>query len=161
MADDDARERALKLVPYGMYVIGSGHGDDVNGMTANWFTQVSFAPCLVAVAIKQRAHTRELIDRYGHFTVNIVEHGDLDLLRLFIKPQKRVGNKFGESVGFREASHGAPILEAALAWVECRVRVAHDHGGDHVLFVGEVIGAGVQREGRPYPIQDTGWSYAG
>ncbi len=159
--DEQAKEQALKLVPYGMYVIGSGEGDDVNGMTANWVGQVSFDPCLVAAAIKHSAHTRSLIDQYGHFTVNIVPDGDLDLLRLFVKPQRRVQDKFGDDVGFREASLGAPILDAAVAWVECQVRAAHDHGGDHVLFVGEVVDAGVNRDGKPFLIQDTGWSYAG
>ena len=158
---DENVEGALKLVPYGMYVIGSGSGDEVNGMTANWVTQCSFSPRLVAVAIKQAAHTRGLIDRGGHFTVNVVADGDLDLLKLFVKPQRRTGAKFGDDVGFREASAGAPILDAAIAWVECRVVAGHDDGGDHVLFVGEVIDGGVQHEGAPFLIRDTGWNYAG
>jgi len=40
-----------------------------------------------------------------------------------------------------EAPSGPPVLSAALGWLECGVRHRLDLGS-HVLYVGEVIGAG-------------------
>ena len=159
----EQRQAALRLHPYGMYVIGSGEGEDVNGMTLNWITQVSFEPCLLAIAVKQAAHTRELIDRFGHFTVNVIGGGEagIALLKLFVKPQRRAGNKLGEAVDFRDGSLGAPILADALAYAECKVVSTQAGLGDHVLYVGEVVDAAVQHEGTPVMMTDAGWKYAG
>ena len=157
------RQAALRLHTYGMYVIGSGEGEEVNGMTLNWITQISFDPCLLAIAVKQGAQTRELIDRFGHFTVNTIGDGEagIALLKLFVKPQRRVGSKLGDGVPFREASLGAPILEAALAFAECKVVSTQADHGDHVLYIGEVVDARVQHEGTPIRMTDAGWKYAG
>ncbi len=54
----------------------------------------------------------------------------------------------------------SPILEAALAWVECRVtgKVA---SGDHTVYVAQVVEAGVQREGAPLTMAETGFKHSG
>ena len=41
---------------------------------------------------------------------------------------------------------GAPILDDALAAMECRTTAVHD-GGDHTIVVGEVIGVSEPRPG--------------
>jgi flavin reductase (DIM6/NTAB) family NADH-FMN oxidoreductase RutF len=46
---DDKMKDALRMMPYGFYAITSKSGDDVNGMVANWVTQVSFEPRLLAL----------------------------------------------------------------------------------------------------------------
>ena len=46
---DRLRRRALRSLPYGLYVVGSRHADRRNAMTLNWVTQVSFEPKLVAI----------------------------------------------------------------------------------------------------------------
>jgi 4-nitrophenol 2-monooxygenase / 4-nitrocatechol 4-monooxygenase, reductase component len=57
-----------------------------------------------------------------------------------------VDDKF-RGVAYRGETTGAPVLEIALAWVDCRV-VSALPAGDHTIFVGEVLGADA-REGRP------------
>ncbi|MFQ6019933.1 MAG: flavin reductase, partial [Dehalococcoidia bacterium] len=54
---DDEISRAMSEMPYGLYIIGSRAGDEVNGMMADWVMQVSFAPRLIAVAIENDART--------------------------------------------------------------------------------------------------------
>lgn len=69
--------------------------------------------------------------------------------------QERLARRFAgdqpepkfEGVAFREERTGAPVLEDALAWVDCRLW-QHYPGGDHTIFVGEVLVAGT-RAGAP------------
>jgi flavin reductase (DIM6/NTAB) family NADH-FMN oxidoreductase RutF len=130
-------------------------------MTANWVLQVSFDPPLVAVAVEQDAHTRRLIDAGQVFSVNNVRaESDAEaLVSKFVKPAKRVGNKL-EDEDFTTGETGAPLLSRALSWVECRVVGTHP-SGDHVLYVGQVVGAGVNGEGQPFTLAELGWHYGG
>jgi flavin reductase (DIM6/NTAB) family NADH-FMN oxidoreductase RutF len=160
--DPKAKEAALRHFTTGMTIIGSkGAGDELNGMTANWVCQVSFQPPLVAVAVEEDSHTRRLIDAGRVFSVNNVrrEPGAEDLVEKFVKPAQRVGNKL-EDEDFTTGETGAPLLARALSWVECRVVESHPTG-DHVLYVGEVVGAGVNGEGEPFTLAELGWHYGG
>lgn len=67
----------------------------------------------------------------------------------FFKPVKRDGNTIGGEA-FRSGKSGAPVLEKTPAFVECSL-VETIEKGDHSIFVGEVIDAGVsvQPSGRP------------
>ena len=68
-------------------------------------------------------------------------------------------NKF-EEVEFYLGETGCPIISDTLGYVECRVVGAVEEG-DHTVYVGEVIGAGVHREGDPLLLENTGWNYGG
>lgn len=157
--DDEAKSIVLNQIGYGLYVIGSRAGDEYNGMTANWVTQISFDPTLVAIAIQNGSKTRELIEKGRVFSINIIAADDKVLLARFIKHQRRAGSKLGEDE-IEGGVTGAPILKAALSFVECRV-VSQQTPGDHTLFIGEVVNAGVHGEGSPICLEDTGWSYGG
>jgi len=141
---DRLRRRVLWSMPSGLYVIGARAGERRNGMTANWVTQVSFDPKLVAVSIEREAYTHELVAAGGVFVVNLVAQDDRAIVRKFTKPVEvdldaRTLNGFA----FRDGATGAPILEQAVAYVECEVRESIDVGG-HTLFVGEVVDAAFQ-----------------
>ncbi len=158
--NDEAKSTALREITYGLYLIGSRAGDELNVMTANWLTQTSFDPAYVVVAIQEGAHTRKLIDAGKVFNVQNVPSGSKDLLLKFVKPAERVGNKL-EGEDYTEAPEtGTPVLAAALSYMECAVEQVIPTG-DHVLFVGRVIGASVQHEGAPVTMAETGMHYAG
>jgi len=62
----------------------------------------------------------------------------------FFKPAERQGSTIsGEP--FRAGSTGSPILASTPAYVECRL-VATVEKGDHSVFVGEVVDAGLTKE---------------
>ena len=46
------------------------------------------------------------------------------------------------------AATGAPVLEDALAWLDCRI-VAHHPAGTHSIYVGEVLASAVPRPDQP------------
>ena len=142
--DPNAKKTALRMIPYGLYVLTAAHEDAVAAGTVNWVTQASFAPPLVAVGVKTDSHAHDLIKRSGVFALNVLGKGQQPLAFTFFKPAERQGATIsGEP--YRAGSTGAPILANAPAFVECRL-VGTVEKGDHSVFVGEVVDAGVTKE---------------
>ena len=142
--DPNAKKTALRMIPYGLYVLTAAQGDKVAAGTVNWVTQASFAPPLVAVGVKTDAHAHELIKQSGAFALNILGKGQQAMAYAFFKPAEKQGQTIsGEP--YRAGSTGAPILTNAPAFVECRL-VGTVEKGDHSVFVGEVVEAGVAKE---------------
>src|SRR5689334_14664569 len=83
---DKLRRRVLWKFPSGLYVIGSRAGDRRNLMTANWVSQVSAEPKLVAVSVEKDAVTHELVTSGGAFAVNVIDREDRTIIRKFTKP---------------------------------------------------------------------------
>jgi flavin reductase (DIM6/NTAB) family NADH-FMN oxidoreductase RutF len=161
---DKLRRRLLWTFPSGLYVIGSRDGDRRNGMTANWCTQVSFDPKLMGISVEKTAFTHELIDASKAFTINTVDREDRAIVRKFTKPVE-VDSDAHTLNGF--AFHdgpvtGVPVLDQAVACVECAVRQQVDCGG-HTLFIGEVVNAAFQKdeETAVLRMEDTRMSYGG
>jgi len=158
MADDPISD-ALKKMQYSLVVIGSTSADgEPNGMTANWMTQVSFDPRIVAIAVQEGAVTRQNIEATKVFSVSVLGEGTKELSLKFTKKSLHgAGRLEGEPVSTHET--GAPVLDAAVGWFECRV-VAQTQPGDHVVFFGEVIG-GSAGDAPATTLGATGMSYAG
>ncbi|MFP5317400.1 MAG: flavin reductase family protein [Acidimicrobiia bacterium] len=168
---DKLRRRVLWTFPSGLYVLGSRAGDRRNGMTINWVSQVSFDPKLLAVSVETTAYTHELIVDGGVFSVNVVDREDRAIVRKFTKPVEvdlvaRTLNGFP----FHDGRTGAPILDQAVAYVECEVRQRVEVAGrdpnavaGHALFLGEVVDAAFQKpEDTPVlRMEDTRMNYGG
>jgi flavin reductase (DIM6/NTAB) family NADH-FMN oxidoreductase RutF len=160
---DKLRRRVLWSMPSGLYVVGSRSGDRRNGMTLNWATQVSADPKLVAIAVQKDALTHELVAEGGVFSLCILDREDRALVRKFTKPvEVDLGASTLNGFGFHDGRSGAPVLDAAAAWIDCRVRHSLDLG-EHTLFVGEIVDAGFQKpEDTPVlRMEDTRMNYGG
>ena len=160
---DKLRRRVLWAMPYGLYVLGTRAGDRRNGMTANWVTQVSFDPKLVAVSVEKEAFSHELLAEGGVFALSLVDREDRAIVRKFTKPvdvdlEARTLNGFA----YHDGLSGAPILDQAAAYIDCRVSQQIDVG-DHTLFLGEVVDAGFQKaeETGLLRMEDTRMNYGG
>jgi flavin reductase (DIM6/NTAB) family NADH-FMN oxidoreductase RutF len=157
--DEQAKKTMLLKIPHGLYICGVKDGDNMNGFTASWVMQGSFKPPLVINCVKSDSGSNQMLRNSGVFALSFLEAGQKDLAQKFFKPQSRVGNKF-EDVEFYLGETGCPIISDSLGYVECQVVGMVDHG-DHTVFVGEVIAAGVHREGQPLLLESTGWQYGG
>ena len=103
------------------------------GITVSAFSSVSLEPPLVLACIEKRASVHDYLSEGTHFAVNILAEDQEQLSRRFSsKDQDRFNG-----TGYREGATGAPLLEGALAYIECRVVHAFP-GGDHTIVVGEV-----------------------
>lgn len=141
--DADAKKTALRMIPYGLYVLTAEGADGaVAASTVNWVTQCSFAPPLVAVGVKADSGAHALILARGVFALNVLGKDQGPLAYTFFKSHEREGDSIGGQP-FVKGEAGAPLLTAAPAWVECKV-VETVQRGDHSLFVAEVVGAGVR-----------------
>lgn len=132
----------------------------MNGYTASWVMQASFQPPLVVNCVKQDSKSHAMIKSSQVFALSVLEAGQKEVAQKFFKPQRRVGNKFEDIEFYLGEATGCPIISDSLGYVECRVVSAVEHG-DHTVFVGEVIAAGVHREGDPLLLESTGWNYGG
>ncbi len=160
---DKLRRRLLWTMSYGLYVVGSRHGDERNLMTLNWATQLSFDPKLLGVAVEATALTCRLISGGRTFSLCIIDREDRAIVRKFTKPVEfDPGAGTANGFAFHEGRTGAPILDQAVAYVDCEVRQEVETG-DHVLFVGEVVDAAFQKpEDTPVlRMEDTRMNYGG
>ena len=165
---------ALETLPYGLYIIGSrDERDKTNGMMADWLMQVSFKPRLVACSFENDATTLKNIRATNVFSVNVLPDDQKRLVAAFAQPQSaakikgrtaeasaRVYDKLRDVPHSRGEQTGCPILDAALAWLECRAE-QFVSAGDHTIVVGRVLGGAVLREGEPLTQRALGWSYGG
>lgn len=148
--DDAARKTALRMIPYGIYVLTAKGADGVpHAATVNWVTQTAFAPPMVVVGVKADSGSYAALKESGHFTLNMLGKGQQGAAFAFFKPAK-VENGTISGEPYREGTGGAPILDNAAAAVECKV-VDIIEKGDHHVVMGEVVDAHVhtQPEGRP------------
>ncbi|GAC1644371.1 MAG: flavin reductase family protein [Chloroflexota bacterium] len=157
--DPAAKKTVLRMFTYGLYAVGVARGEERNIFTANWLTQVSFDPPLVALSVENTSHSIELIRETGAFSLSVFARGDRELAGLLGKRWKLRPDKIKE-IHYRIGVTGCPILEDALGAVECRV-TASVPAGDSTLFVAEVIHAGILRQGDPLTMSEAGFRHAG
>ena len=157
--DEAAKKTALRMIPYGLFVMTVKDGDKMTGAAVNWLTQASFAPPLVVLGAKADNPSTEMIANSGMFLINVLESGQVPLASAFFKHVEPEGNKLG-GAEFTPSPNGLPVLTDGLAWFECRLRETVALG-DHTIFVGEVVEAGLNREGEPLTLAETGFKYGG
>ena len=164
----------LETLPYGLYIVGSrNERDEVNGMMADWLMQVSFKPRLVACSFENDATTLKNIRATAVFSVNVLPDDRKELAAKFAQPHdaSKVKGRSEEAsalvydklrdVPYRTGeATGCPLLDEALAWLECRAE-QFVPAGDHTLVVGRVLAGAVLREGEPLTQRTLGWSYGG
>ncbi len=149
-------------IPNALCLIGSRSGEEWNGMTQSWVTQVAMEPVLIGISVDAHAVTNRLIKDGGSFSVNLWDQADTRVFVKFSKPAVREGDTLnGRPV--RLGVTGVPVFVDAVAFLECRV-VNTVELGSHDLFIGEVVDAGFHddREGTPVAsMSDTRMKYGG
>ena len=116
---------------------------NLHGVTVSAFSSVSLAPPLVLICLDKRAGSHHAFVESGQFVVNILGEGQQHISHQFAS---KLPDKFAD-VEFSQTVTGLPLLEGALANLECRL--VHSYkGGDHTIFIGEIEDT-VVREGSP------------
>ncbi len=158
--DEQLINRACWKIPNALALVGSRHGDERNGMTTTWVTQLSMEPVLIGVGVDDSAVTHRLIRDGGSFTVNLWPADDT---KVFVKFSKPATYADGALNGWpvRTATTGAPVFDGALAWFDCEVRHTLPLG-THTLFVGEVVDLAIRDDdARAANTSDTRMKYGG
>jgi flavin reductase (DIM6/NTAB) family NADH-FMN oxidoreductase RutF len=145
MIDESEFRRVIGHFASGVTVVTTSTDGTPGGVTVSAVASLSLEPRLVLVCIDRASDSHERIRRAGAYAVNVLEEGRGETLaRRFATGG--LEDRF-RGTAWRTERTGAPVLEDALAWLDCRV-VSALPGGDHTIFVGEVV-AGDAREGEP------------
>lgn len=151
-------DEALKLMPYGVYVVTAYGSHGEHGATASWVMQISKLPPMIAVALRKDSTTEQIISGTGKFAVNLLPADNSELAERFVTPIDRFNTPPfpGITWGVLEL----PLLDGAIAWLECTVQ-RRIESGDHVLLVGEVIQGQMKVDAIPMTTLDSGLEYGG
>jgi len=131
----------------GVTVVTTRFGDELHGMTANSVTSVSLDPLLVLVCVDKKADTHDMLMKAGVFAVNILGRHQGEVSVRFARRSEEWSHDM-EGMPHHFAVTGAPIIDGCLAYLDCRTVIEH-HGGDHTIFIGEVVGAGETSDADP------------
>ena len=143
MVTPDEFKQVMRRWASTVTVITTKVDDLIYGLTATAFSSLSAEPPEVYVSINKKTRTHPLIEKSGIFCVNFLTD---DL--------KHVSDRFAgrhpdeerfKDIGHHVAATGAPVLDGALAFLDCKVVRALD-AGDHTIFIGEVQASAVQHD---------------
>jgi flavin reductase (DIM6/NTAB) family NADH-FMN oxidoreductase RutF len=107
------------------------------GLTVSAFASLSLDPPLVLVCVDHKSQSYPALKDNRGFAVNILSTDHEAVSRRFASTRL---DKF-DGVAYHLSPLGLPVLENALAHVEC-VTVNRHVEGDHTIFVGRVEGGG-------------------
>ncbi len=136
----------MSRFPTGVAVVTGCHPNgDPCGLTANSLTSVSLDPLFLLVCLGKGSTSHDSVVEGGRFAVNILGAGSKELSIRFaeVAPEDRFAG-----VEHHPGVTGSPILNEAIAWLDCRVAQLHD-AGDHTIVVGEVLACSTEGEADP------------
>ena len=157
--DERAKRDALRMLPHPVFIVGCSLENNYHLFVGTWLTQVSFRPPLVGFGCRKESGSHEMIRKSGVFSINILDKTQKDVAAAFLKGAAFKG-KTVNGLGFNVNGSGAPLLDDAMAVLECRV-VQEAEGGDHRVFVGEIIHAETRRQAPCLTLDDIGLQYGG
>ena len=128
----------------GVTVITTRNEGGLHGLTANSFSSVSLDPPLVLFSLSRTADCFDVFEDAEFFAVNVLR-----------SDQEALSSRFATKdidkwirVDWRPGLGDCPLLDGTIATFECRVTARHE-GGDHVIYVGEVLRFAQYPEGAP------------
>jgi flavin reductase len=129
--------RALfRDVPSPVGVVTVEVGGNAAGLTVDSLVSLSADPPLVGIALGRHAALHELLREAGSFAISILASEQEHLAQHFARGVPPIAHWTG--IDTTSGELGAPLLDGALGWIECRLVSEHEVG-DHTLFVGEAM----------------------
>ncbi|MGA1263432.1 MAG: diflavin flavoprotein [Prochlorothrix sp.] len=132
-----ATEQAVGRILGSLCVLTAKKGEVASGMLASWVSQATFAPPGLTVAVAKDRAVESLTHTGDRFVLNVLASGrDREVQKHFLKPFEPGADRF-EGIATQPATCGAPVLQDALAYLECRVANRMECG-DHWVIYGVV-----------------------
>ncbi len=133
-----------------VHLVSARYGGKVTGMIAASAMRVSHAK--VVVSVRKDGLTQQYIEKGNAFAISLLRYDQLDLVKRFAFYTGEEGEKFN-GIPYLTRATGSPIIADSVGYLDCRVLDKMDCG-DHMLFLGEVVDAGVLRGGEPLRSSD-------
>src|SRR2546423_10475828 len=135
--DSELFRKVMGHFATGVTVVTTLNGDQPQGITVNALSSVSLDPPLVMVALDRRRFITPTVRRVGRFAVNVLGEGQQALSDCFAGAPVTPGRDDFCGATWQAGETGLPILDAAIATLECAV-VGTYSAGDHDLFIAQV-----------------------
>lgn len=124
----------LRFFAAGVTIISVKTGNRLHGLTATGFVTISQSPPLIGIVIDHRGRAYEMLEQPDAvFSVSILRTDHQALANRFATSQE---NRYSEGT-WKTAVTGAPVLEDALAWLDCTIHYRYPMGNNS-LYIGEV-----------------------
>lgn len=148
MIDSILYKKVMRRFATGVMVLTVRDGENFHAVTVNSVTSVSLAPILLLVCLEKNARSHELLHEAQTFALNILSDAQMELGKSLA--YDRVARSTPrEQAAYHVSARGELWLDNALGYLECRV-TAEYAGGDHTIFLGEVVNAVfVESDARP------------
>lgn len=161
--DANARKTALRLIPYGLYVL-TVDGESVAAGTINWVSQMSFDPPLLALGVKQDTRSLANLAMGGRAALSFLGTGQGDLAFAFFGDAPVEDAEFvtkNRRVPFERTPAGGIVLTEAPAWADLQLRETVAIG-DHAVVVVEVTDVGLRTDApEALTLRELGLNYGG
>ena len=147
--DNASFRRAAGQFASGIVVVTTRGG---HAMTVSAFTSVSLDPPLVLFCAEKIARFHDAVLAEGSWAVSILAEDDEKTARWLATRGRPMDGQLDGVAHHPGPATGAPLLDDALAVLECRTTAVHD-AGDHSIVVGEVeaVTAPPETRARPRP----------
>jgi len=119
-------------------------GDLKYALTVGSLVSISLEPALVGVSIGHASQSHTPMRDAGRFAASLLAGDQEALAQHFARSVPPIA--LWDGIELHESEFPEPLLEGAVAWLECRV-VAEHEAGDHTIFVGEVLSVELGRGG--------------
>lgn len=136
----------MRGLPAGVAVLTIALENDRLGLTVGSLVSLSLDPPLVGVSISRQAAMHELLREARGFAFSLLAGDQEGLAQHFARGVPPFAHWHG--IATRKGAAGAPLLDGALGWLECRLASEHP-AGDHTFFVGEVLSVEAGRSAPP------------
>lgn len=158
--DKKVRQKTLRMLSNGVYVLTSRSEDRYGAATVTWVSQVSFKPPLIMAAVRRESNVFKCLSVSRTAVLHIVGDQQQDIAQTFFYPTRaEPGTINGEA--FAEGKTTAPVLASLPAHVECSVERILDAVGDHAMVILGVVEAECGERMRPLTVADAPWEYGG
>jgi flavin reductase (DIM6/NTAB) family NADH-FMN oxidoreductase RutF len=158
--DAKVRQKTLRMLSNGVYVLTSRSEDRYGAATVTWVSQASFKPPLIMAAVRRESNVFECLVESRSAVLHIVGDRQQEIARRFFFPTHVVcGTINGEA--FMEGKTTAPVLPNLPAHIECQVEHIVETRGDHAVVILRVVEAECQERVRPLTMAATPWKYDG
>ena len=143
----DRLQQALGRIVGSLSIVTCEEEELSGAMLASWISQATFNPPGFTVAVAKERAIESLLHQGSYFVLNILKEGDhLGLMKHFLRPFSPGQDRF-DGLKTQVADNGCPILEDALAYLECKVGDRMECGDHWVIYAivtkGEVLQDGV------------------
>lgn len=138
---------ALGRIPSGLFILTARLAEAESGILTSWVQQCAFQPPHISLALKRERPISAWLTEGVPFTLNILDDSQTDMIAHFGRGFALHEPAF-EGLELERLEHGGPVLQEALAYLECRVRGRYPVS-DHELFIAEVVGGRMLSDAQP------------